>query len=84
MSVATGSTSKDALKLLLLQALAEPIGLVVTTSDRERARQKLYAMRSEMAKAGEEGLDTLQIRFAPDDPQGLWIVKSKIEGVAQA
>ena len=85
MTAAAGSTSKDEIKLLLLQALNEPIGLAVTCSDRDRARQKLYAVRKEMITLAEgEGLDGLQIRFSPTASDELWIVKSKIEGVTPA
>ena len=63
---------------LLYEALGEPIGLLVRTSDRERARQKLYAARRE---ADDEALSVLQIRispFADGEQNDLIIVKSKV------
>lgn len=84
MTVAAGSTSKDEIKLLLLQALNEPIGLALRCSDRDRARQKLYAVRKEMTAEGDEALMDLQIRFSPVATDELWIVKSKIDAASAA
>jgi len=47
---------------ILYLALAEPIGLVVRTSDRDRARQQLYQART---KAGDDALKDLQFRVSP-------------------
>lgn len=50
------------LQQLLYAALGEPIGLVLTTSDAVRARQRLYAARK---AAGDPALARLQIRISP-------------------
>lgn len=46
----------------LYQALAEPIGLVLRTSDPVRARQQLYQARQ---AAQDPSLDCIQIRMSP-------------------
>lgn len=57
---------------LLYQALAAQFGIVVSSSDRELDRQRLYKAR---ADAMDTELEVLQVRIAPDDPNHLWIVK---------
>ena len=64
-------------KTILYLALAEPIGLLVRTSNFVRARQKLYAARAE---AKDPDLDQLQLRTSPGLEGGdLIIVKQKIQ-----
>lgn len=46
---------------LLYQAMAEPIGLLVQTSDPERLRQRLYQARA----AGGTEFSCLQFRISP-------------------
>lgn len=73
-----GSSSKDDFLLLLLEALAEPIGLLVTTNDRERARQRFYSARRENVASHPE-LEGLQIRVSPFEDGELIIVHSIIK-----
>jgi hypothetical protein len=47
---------------LLYSALAEPIGLLLSASDRNRARQALYQAR---VQAADPALAELQIRASP-------------------
>lgn len=75
--VSPGST-KDEFLLLLLEALAEPIGLLVTTNDRDRARQKFYSARRDNAIEHPD-LDGLQIRVSPFEDGELIIVHSVIK-----
>jgi hypothetical protein len=57
----------------LYKALASPRGIVLRTSDVERARQKLYAARRE---ACDEALNALGLTPSPSAPETeLWIVK---------
>ena len=58
---------------LLYQALAEPIGILLKTSDPLRARQALYRAR---ADAKDEALAVLQIRSSPFPDGDLLICKS--------
>jgi len=67
---------KDEFLMLLLEAVQEPIGLLISTNDFERARQKFYAVRRE-AKMPE--LDGLQIRMSPFSGGELILVNSKIK-----
>ena len=60
--------------LLLYEALAEPIGLVVQVSDFPLAQSRLYAARR---KSGDPSLAVLQLRRSPYNPDGeLWITRS--------
>lgn len=69
-------SKKDEFLMLLLQAVQEPIGLLVATNDPERARQKFYASRR-AAKMPE--LDGLQIRMSPFPDGQLVLVNSRIK-----
>lgn len=62
----------SALQAILYQALGEPLGLIVRSSDPHVARQRLYAAR---VATGDPSLKVLQIRFSPWDAQELVIVK---------
>lgn len=54
-------------------ALGSPHGVIVSTSDPEKAKQKLYALRKE---AGDVDLYLLSIITSPTNPTGeLWIVR---------
>lgn len=69
------AASQQALKEILYQALGSQIGLVLTTSDPERARQALYAARRE---AADPDLGILQIRLVGvPDGGDLIIIKQK-------
>lgn len=57
------TVARDELTLLLYRALSEPIGLVLASSQPDKARQRLYAAR---AAAADPDLSTVQIRMAPD------------------
>jgi len=69
------SISREDLIALLYQALAAPIGLVLATSDREQARQRLYAAR---ATAGDPALAELQIRISPLGEGDLVLLKRRV------
>lgn len=60
------------LQAILYQALNEPIGLVLRTSDAVKARMRLYQAR---AASGDEALDRLQFRLAPWGRAELLITK---------
>lgn len=65
---------------LLYQALREPIGVLVQTSDFARARQMLYRAR---ADAGDPELSQLQFRVSPGLEGGnLIIVKERVQVAA--
>ena len=68
--------AKDDFLMLLLEAVQEPIGILVATNDFERARQKFYSVRRE-AKMPE--LDQLQIRMSPFSGGELIIINSRIK-----
>lgn len=55
---------------LLYQALGVKIGIRVTTSDPDRLRQKLYALRKQ-----DPDLACLSFTISPIDPAELWIVR---------
>ena len=61
----------------MYQALGEPIGLVLRTSDRTKARQALYQARQHRA---DPALAVLQIRFSPVPDGDLVVVKGLAEG----
>ena len=68
---------QDQLRMIMAQALAEPIGLLVQVSDFGRARQALYRARAE---EGSGQFDQLQFRASPGlDGGNLIIVKQKVE-----
>lgn len=56
------TSSRGALVELLLLALAEPIGLLVKTSDPAKLRASLYRARQ---ASGDPDLSGLQIRMSP-------------------
>ena len=65
------------LRPLLYQALGQPIGLLLRTSNFVRARQRLYAARQ---LAGDPDLDQLQFRASPGLVGGdLIIVKERVQ-----
>ena len=56
-------------------ALGSPFGIIVQTSDPEKAKQRLYHLRKE---AGDQDLYELSIVTSPTAPTSeLWIVKRK-------
>ena len=58
---------------LWYEALAQEHGLVIAIEgDREKARQKLYRLRS---AAPDPDLEGLSVVFSPTDATQLWIVK---------
>jgi len=59
---------------LLYEALSQPYGIALATSDLEKARQKLYRLR-EAAK--DPDLERLAFVQSPTDPLQLWIVRKK-------
>ena len=66
-------TSRD-LHLILLQAAASPLGLVVEAlGDRDLLRQQFYAARK---ASGDPSLDGLQFRLSPLSESELWIVNA--------
>ena len=71
---------KTFLKTVLYKALAEPIGLELTSTDPGRARQSLYSARREL---GDPSLANLQFRIT--GPGTLVICKSTVDaGGAEA
>ena len=72
--------SEAELQTILYQALAEPIGLLLATSDWARARQKLYLART---KLGDPSLAHLQIRHWPGEEGDLVIVKGERKNVSK-
>lgn len=55
-------------------ALSSPLGVELTVSDAEPARQKLYAVRREVK---DTDLDSISICVSPFDPMKLWLVKKE-------
>jgi hypothetical protein len=53
-------------------ALAEPLGICIQTSDPERARQRLYQLRT---KANDPDLEKISVVASPTDPKQLWLIK---------
>lgn len=68
-------TRKQLLELLYA-ALAQPIGLVLHTSDTEQARQALYRART---RASDPALDVLQFKVGVCTDGDLTIYKRKVE-----
>lgn len=66
----TSQTSDNATDLLYL-ALAEPIGLLLSTNDPERARQRLYTARR---ATGDPALAVLQFKMSPWPGQGQLVI----------
>ena len=59
--------------LILYEALASPLGLVVETNNPQNLRAKLYA-----ARRADADLECLSIHLSPANPGGeLWIVKKE-------
>jgi DNA-binding phage protein len=56
----------------LYQALNEPHGVELFTTDRDRLRQQLYQTRKQ---ACDPELDTLSFVYSPTDDNHLWILK---------
>lgn len=57
---------------LWYEALASEFGLILSVSDPEFVRQKLYALR---AKSGDADLESISLVVSPTNPQELWMVK---------
>lgn len=68
------ASQQDQMKLILYQALAADIGLVLRTPEPERARQALYAARREI---NDPDLAILQIRTAGVPDGDLVLIKQK-------
>ncbi len=67
--------TKELLSQILYQALGEPIGLLIRTSDPARARQGLYRARQGLA---DPALAGLQIRTSPIEGGELIIINERI------
>lgn len=66
-------TNHDPSLELCYQALASPIGIVVSVSDFGSAQQRLYSARK---RSGDPDLACLQFRRSPTNPESeIWIVK---------
>lgn len=61
---------------LLYQALASPHGVVVSTSDADRVRQRLYKLIRESADLS---LRDLAILSSPTNPSDLWLVRKQTD-----
>lgn len=57
---------------LWYRALAEPIGVILVTNDRDVLRQALYRARR---ASGDADLDGLSLVLSPTDDNQLWIIK---------
>lgn len=64
------------LQLLLYEALAEPIGLLIETEDRQGLTAKLYKARRD---ARDPTLNQLQLRASPLGEGTLIILKETVE-----
>lgn len=53
-------------------ALRSERGVVIFSTEREKARQRLYAARAE---AADPALEALSLVLSPTDPNEIWIVK---------
>lgn len=62
-------------------ALAEPMGIYITTPDPIRLKGMLYSARAKHQRTSSPSpIDSIQIRTAPNDPQGtLWLVRAPQE-----
>lgn len=60
----------EAILKYLDQALDEPVGLKVQTTDGERFRRRAYASRRGIPK-----YQDLMLRISPHDPNEVWIIK---------
>lgn len=60
---------------LWYEALGTPFGIAILTSDPERLRQKLYALRK---ASGDPMLDSMSVVISPTNPGSqVWLVKRK-------
>lgn len=66
---------------LLEEALAQPIGLVLRSSDRERCRQVLYQART---AAGDPRFSILQFRLVPGTDDQIVIMRAQQAGQRRA
>lgn len=73
--------TEDELRSILYTALAEPVGVVLRTSNTERARQRLYKARRDTA---DPDLEVLQIRLSPVEDGDLIICKGAPKAKAAA
>lgn len=69
------------LQEIMYLALAEPVGLLLQTSDRERARQAFYRAR---AAASDPALTELQFRVSPFPEGDLVICRQRVVQSASA
>lgn len=73
--------SRDEIAAILYQAARTAIGLVLVCSDREQARQKLYAIRRELC---DPALAELQIRVSPTGDGDLVLLRRNIQVSSEA
>lgn len=64
-------------KLLLLEALASPHGLLLQCSDPERVRERIYSAKRLM------GVTSVSVRRWPGDEANLAIVRTDVAAPAQ-
>lgn len=61
---------------ILYLALASQLGIVISVTDANAAKQSLYQTRS---KLSDPSLGCLQFRTSPDNPAGeIWIIKARV------
>ena len=69
-------TAPNQLTTILYSALAEPVGLFITSTDLPRLRASLHNAKR---ATNDPALDVLTIRTSPKDPTGeLWIVRTDV------
>lgn len=62
---------------LLFQAILEPVGLSVITSDPAAFKRKFYAERAKAREAGNYAFDCLSL-IVPAEPNKLWIINGQV------
>jgi hypothetical protein len=76
----SATAASDPLLAIWLQALGEPIGLVLRTSDRERVRTALWSARK---RSGDSDLDVLVLRGSPWGEDELVICRASAVAVKE-
>ena len=76
---AKAAQTDQALRAILFQALAEPVGLLIRTNSLERARQQFY-----QARRGFPDLAQLSLRASPFPDGELVIVRNEPRPVAES
>jgi len=68
------------LEQILYSALAQPVGLEISTNSPADLKRRLYQVRAKAKKQGVDVFDSLSFRTSPTNAEGsLWIMKKKPE-----